>query len=150
MARIWSFLAFGQMFIGQRFCFLTARADFFSVYDKKIFFLHLEKSSPLTNGLSCPIFQHYCQTQQMTNTKPVTENFGSSVVLMIFRRSEAGNTENTQHRINFHGMAAVLGQPCTASQWLFPFLHVGGNCRQRKKLLMGHFTVLISLLTSLV
>ena len=93
---------FGQMFIGQRFCFLTARADFFSVYDKKIFFLHLEKSSPLTNGLSGPIFQHYCQTQQMTNTKPVTENFGSSVVLMIFRRSEADNTENTLHRKNFH------------------------------------------------
>ena len=42
---------FGQMFIGQRFCFLTARADFFSVYDKKIFFLHLEKAKPFKVSL---------------------------------------------------------------------------------------------------
>ena len=47
---------FGQMFIGQRFCFLTARADFFSVYDKKIFFSSSGKKQPFDKWFVLPHF----------------------------------------------------------------------------------------------
>ena len=49
---------FGQMFIGQRFCFLTARVEqiFFSVYDKKIFFSSSGKKQPFDKWFVLPHF----------------------------------------------------------------------------------------------